>query len=36
MMDLVANVMGLIVGLAIILPVVKTIGRMPGFDRQGG
>ena len=31
MMDLVANVMGLIVGLAIILPVVKTIGRMPWF-----
>ncbi len=23
--------MGLIVGLAIILPVVKTIGRMPWF-----
>jgi hypothetical protein len=31
MMDLVANVMGLIVGLAIILLVVKTIGRMPWF-----
>ncbi|NLZ77233.1 MAG: antibiotic resistance protein VanZ [Spirochaetales bacterium] len=28
MMDLVANVMGLVVGLAVILPVVKTIGRM--------
>lgn len=30
-MDLVANVMGLIVGLAIILLVIKTIGQMPWF-----
>jgi len=30
-LDVGANVMGLIVGVAIILLVIKTIGRMPWF-----